>query len=275
MGCLCCIICAMRKLILLVLFVLTISAGCGGKKASDLTKSELLPFTVGEKSTYVIAWKGIPVGRATATIEELTTFKGHEVYKVVVIAKTTAFLSKLFKVEDSFISYMDKDTLLSRHYECTIREGKYKKDLIVDYDLDNLKAIYKNLQDGSVKTCPIKKEIHDPVSGTYFFRTIPLKVGENIEITINQSEENYGIYGSVEKRSKVDLGKFGKRDTFLIKPYLKLKGKKLKRANTWGYVSADNRRLILFVSVKVLEIPWIGEVTATLEKVEYISPSKN
>ena len=32
----------------------------------------------------------------------------------------------------------------------------------------------RNLKDGSVKTCPINKDVQDPVSAFYFFRTVPL-----------------------------------------------------------------------------------------------------
>ena len=233
------------------------------------------PFTVGEKCTYVIAWKGVPVGRATATIEELKKFKNFDVYKIKVIAKTNDFLSVFFKIEDTFTSYVDRDTLISRHYESTIREGSYKKDLIVDYDLEKSIAIYRNLQDGSRKTCPVEKNVHDSVSAAYYFRTIPLEVGDNIKIIVNQSEKNYEMVGNVEKLSDVDIPNMGVFGTFLIKAYRKLDGKKMKQADSWGYISADDKRLILYVNVKVLAIPWIGEVTATLEKVEYISPAKN
>jgi len=233
-----------------------------------------VPFKVGEKLHYVIAWQGIPVGDATVTVETLMPFKDYEVYKIVVHAKTNAFLSMLFKIDDTFISYIDKDKLISRRCENIIREGNYKKDLIVDYDSKKLIATYTNLGDGSVKTCPIEKNVQDPVSAAYFFRTIPMNVGDEINLVINHSEKNYVISGDVEKKTTFNLRKIGTFEAFLIKPYLKLDNKKLKRANTWGYLSADEKRIILYVNIKVLEIPWIGEVTATLANIEYVSPTQ-
>ena len=238
------------------------------KHAAEPTDSRP-PFTVGEKLTYLMAWKRIPVGTATVTVEALTTFKGYDVYKIVVTAKTNVFLSKLFKVEDTFTSYMDRDKLISRRYEATIREGRYKKDLVVDYDFAKHLATYRNLTDGSVKTTPVEKNVHDPISAAYFFRTMSLKTGDKIKITVNLCERNYVIFADVEKMVTADLPESGTFEAFMIKPYIELEGKRQKRAMARGYISAGKRRLVLYAVIKVLEIPWIGNVTATLREISY------
>jgi hypothetical protein len=250
------------------------------EKVTTLSASEKItsfnePFTVGERFHYIIAWQGIPVGEATATIESLINFNNYEVYKIVVKAQTNDFLSKLFKIDDTFISYMDRNRLISRHYEAIIREGKYKKDLVVDYDFENLTATYTNLQDGSVKQCQIEKDVQDPVSAAYYFRTIPMDEGKEIELVVNHSEKNFKIYGDVEGKTEFDAQNIGTFEAFLIKPYLKTGDKKLRHTNIWGYLSADEKKLILYVNIKALEIPWLGEVTATLDRIEYISPTEN
>jgi hypothetical protein len=275
----------MKTRIFAILALLILVSGCARtarirrpsvtEAASQEIAEPKASFTVGEKFTYLIAWKGIRVGTATITVEELTTFKEYEVYKIVVAAKTNDFLSKLFRVEDTFTSYMDKDKLISRHYEAVQREGKYKKDIVVDYDFENYIATYKNLRDGSVKTASIKENVQDPVSAAYFFRTVPVRVGDKIEVTVNLNEKNYDIHADIDKSASITLPEIGTFDAFLIRPYVKLKGKRQRRGKVWGYLSRDERRLALFWVVKVLEIPWIGEVTATLKKVEYISPSKD
>ncbi|MGB2705990.1 MAG: DUF3108 domain-containing protein [Candidatus Omnitrophota bacterium] len=270
----------MKKRILLILLLVVFAAGCAGTarirrtEVSETVREEIVKpesfFTVGEKFTYLVAWKGIPVGRATSTIEELTTFKEYRVYKIVLRARTNKFLSKLFKVDDTFTTYMDKDMLISRRYEAVIREGRYKKDLVVDYDFKKCLAIYKNLMDGSVNTLPVEKDVQDPVSAAYFLRTIPVTVGDKIKINVNLNEKNYRVLGDIEKRALVTLPEIGTFEAFLVRPYVKLNGKRQRKGSAWGYLSADRRRLGLFAVVKVLEIPWIGEVTATLKKVEYL-----
>ena len=272
-----------RRILVFLLLVLFCISGCARTatikrlKASKVIQDKIIKpkhyFIVGEKLTFLGAWKGIPIGKATATVEEITKFKDYEVYKIVVVAKTNDFLSKFFKVEDTFTSYVDTTTLTSRHYESIIKEGNYRKNLVIDYDFEKNIALSTNLRDGSVKTCLVEKNVHDPISAAYFVRTMPMKIGDVIEITVHQSEENYVVGGKIEKKSVVTLPTLGAFTAFLIRPYLKLKGKKLGWAKIWGYTSDDENRFILYLHINVLKIPWVGEVTGTLEKIEYISPA--
>jgi len=247
---------------------------CHGKTRKSISQKSVASeasFIVGEKFTYLAAWKGIPVGSATVTLEELTIVNGFEVYKIVVRAQTNKFLSRIFKVDDVFTSYMDKDKLVSRRYEGLIREGNYRKNLIVNYDDKKNLAVYRNLTDGSTKTCLTLENVRDPICAAYFFRTIPLKTGDQVQMAVNLCENNYELIGNIMKTADVDLAGLGRFNAFLVEPYIKLKGKLQKRATARGYISADKKRLGLFMVLRVLEIPWIGEVTATLKKVEYVN----
>lgn len=275
----------MKRVVLLIVALAIFAQGCAGtakirrptagKAASEEVAEPQPALTVGEKLIFRAAWKGLSVGHGSATVEELTTFKGYEVYKVVIVARTNKVLSKLFKVEDTFTSYIDKNMLTSRRYEAIIREGRYKKDLVVDYDFEKNIAIYTNLKDGSVKTCPVEKNVHDPISAAYFFRTMPIKVGDKIKLTINLNEKNYEVIADIEKRVNINIAALGSFDAFLVRPYVRLHGKRQRRAKGWGYITTSAKRLCPYIAVKVLEIPWIGVVTATLEKVEYVAPVKD
>ncbi|MFH1593136.1 MAG: DUF3108 domain-containing protein [Candidatus Omnitrophota bacterium] len=274
----------MKRILLFIILASLFFAGCAKtarirRPSAKIALSEKIEdpspaFTVGERLTYMVAWKGIRVGTGTITIEELTSFKGYEVYKVVAIARTNEFLSRLYKVEDTFISYIDTGKLISRHYESIQREGRYKKDLVVDYDFDKKIAIYKNLLDGSVKTCKIEENVQDPVSAAFFFRTIQAKVGDTIKITVNLNERNYEIFANISKRAEVVFPGIGAFDAFLLKPYVMKEGKRQRDASAWGYISSDEKRLGLYIVLKILKIPLVGEVTATLEKVEYLNSQR-
>ena len=274
----------MKVKALVVLTLVLFISGCAGTAAvKRIAPGETTPesvtkpnstFTVGEKLTLEGAWQGINIGNATATIEELMTFRGYEVYKIVVVAKTNKFLFKLFPVEDIFTSYVDSTTFTSRHYEAKRREGNYRKHLVVDYDFDKLTATYTNLKDGTVKTSTIVKDVHDPISASYFCRTIPINVGEEVKIKVNLNEKNYEITAPIVKKVSMTISDLGTFEAFLVKPYIKLDGKRQKRARTWGYISTGEKRLPLYGDVKVLEIPLVGNVTGILKKVEYIEPVK-
>ena len=277
-------IAGMKKVILCIL-ALVLIAGCARtarikrvsvkkpvQKEAAATERHL---NVGEKLTYLVAWKSIPVGLATVTLEEITKIEDYRVYKIVLVAQTNKFLSKIFPVRDTLISYVDTEKIISRRYEAVIREGRYKKDLIVDYDPVKQVATYKNSRDGTVKTCAIQKDVRDPVCAAYYLRTIPLTLGGNIKLTVNLCENNYEIFAEISEEADIDLGKLGSFGAYLIKPCVMLKGEPQKRGKARGYVSTDEKRLPLFIVVKVLEIPWIGEVTATLKKIETSGRLKN
>ncbi len=267
-----------RNIIFPVLLSLVI-AGCGNMSVITPIHNARVPqitdpntrgnIKVGEKLSFLIAWKGIPVGHATSEVKELTTLEGRPVYKIVVNARGTDFLNKFFTVEDTFISYADKETLESRRFEATIREGNYKKDLVVTYDVDKKIAYYKNERDGTVKTCPVNGNTYDPVCAAYYLRTLPIRVGESPAAFITVSEKNYAVRADVESVAAVSMPGMNESEAFLIRPRVKEEGKDFKRGKAWGYMSTDEKRLILFVFVNVLEIPWIGGVTARLEKIEY------
>lgn len=272
----------MRRILLFVILAALATGGCAGtaiiRRAplEELVLAEIpepKPYlTVGEKLTFRAAWKGISIGRGTAFVSELTKHKGYDVYKVVVKARTNAFLSKLFRVDDTFTSYIDKHTLTTRGFEGIIREGRYKKDVIVDFDFEKNIASYTNTRDGTVKTAPIEKDIHDPISAAYSFRTSVFKGGEKIRYIVNLNEKNYEIIVNIGDMAKITIPGLGSFNAFLVEPYVRLGGKRQNRGKAWGYITADEKRIPPFVAVRVLEIPWIGQVTATLENVEYVSP---
>ena len=147
----------------------------------------------------------------------------------MVAAKTNQFLSKLFPVTDTYTSYMDKERLISRRYEASLREGRYKKDLVVDYDSKKNVATYTNLTDGTVKACPTRKNVRDPICAAYYLRTVPLKSGDKINIDVNLCEHNYEVIGDITKKVHVSIPEVGTFDEFLIRRYVKLNGKRQKR----------------------------------------------
>ena len=269
-----------KKLSLVLLLLVVCVTGCARTarikriKPDDPAAKEpskaVTAFTVGERATFTGSWKGIPIGEATVTTEDIIAYKGFEVYKVVVVAKTSKIISQFYKVEDTLISYIDTKDFTSRHCEAIRREGRYKKDVIVDYDFDKRLAIYNNLLDGTVKTCPIKERVHDPISAAYYFRTVPMKLGDELHVTVNVNEENYDVYGKIEKKCSITIPGLEKHEALLIKPYIKAKGKRQRRASTWGYISTGEKRLPLYGVIKILEIPWIGDISGTIKKVEYL-----
>lgn len=228
--------------------------------------SRRIPFHVNKRFVYLIAWNGIPVGSVTAESGDVIEYRGREVYVVTIVTASNKFLSRIYRVEDTYISYIDTETMSSMRYEANREEGSYRKKIIVEYDFDKMEAIYYSLLDGSVKRCDIKENVQDPVSAMCYFMTLPLKVGDRISYVVNLNEKNYDLYGEVKDIEVVKLPEMGNFPAFRIVPSASLKGKEYRRGRGWMYFSADDSRYPLY---GVVRIPF-GRVTATLRSVEDI-----
>lgn len=227
------------------------------------TKSKL---HVGKRFTFLIAWNGIPVGRIMAGVEGTKEYRGYEVYVAKVVTESNKFLSKIYRVEDTYTSYVDTTDITSRRYEADREEGNYRKHVIVEYDFDKKEATYTSLTDGSVKKCPIKENVQDPVSSMCYFMTLPVKLGDEINITVNLNEKNYELYAKIESLDLVKVKNLDSLPAFRVRPYTFLKGKEVRKGSAWMYFSADNNRYPLY---GVVRIPF-GRVTATLRSIEDI-----
>lgn len=220
----------------------------------------------GKRFIYLMAWNKIPVGRIVAEISRPQAYKGYDVYVVTLVTESNKFLSRIYRVEDTYTSYVDTRTITSRGFEADRKEGNYRKHVIVEYDFEAMEATYTNLTDGSVKNCPIDPNVQDPVSAMCYFMTLPIRKGEMVGITINLNEKNYELFGKVEDLGIVKLSELGSFPAFRVRPYAELKGERVRKGSAWMYFLATDSRYPLYGGVR---IPF-GRVTATLRAVEDI-----
>jgi len=236
------------------------------KEEAEISMAERHDLFRKRRFTYLMAWNGIPVGKIIAVIGDVVEYKGRDVHVVTIKTESNKYLSKIYRVEDIYTSYVDAETVTSRRYEADRKEGNYRKHLVVEYDFDRMKAVYTNLTDGSVKECAIRENVQDPVSAMCYFMTLPISVGDRLNITVNLNEKNYDLYGKVEKLDMIDLPDLGTFPAFRIRPYAEVGGKKYKRGSGYLYFTSDKERRPIY---GVVWIPF-GKVTATLRSVEEI-----
>lgn len=217
----------------------------------------------GEELTYKIKWLGIPVGVATSRINGIKKINGRNAYELVITAKTNDFCSRIYKIEDRYVSYMDVEELYTLRHEVYRREGRYKKDAITDFDQVNHKAYFKHLFNGSKKVVDIPPRVQDSVSIAYYFRLVPVKLGEMKKFSVYNNESVYQIYGTIEKKVTIKVPYIGLKEAFLIQPYAKLKGEEVRKGNARGYFSCDEKRVPL---ISIVKGPVFTEVVAYLVK---------
>ncbi len=261
--------------ILVICTLMPYLSGCGtgacfkkitsGLKKDVVIEAPTPKLRVGEKFIYRASWMGISVGTASLEVKELTKINGHEVYHIVARAKSNAFLSAIFKVDDEIHSYIDKDGLFSWRLERKMREGRYKADETMDFNQDKHVATYHSLRNGSVKTVEIPKETQDEISCFYFFRTQDAKVGESVFIDVNSDEKNWIVEVKVLEKGLLKVGRLGTFNAFLAEPHatFRFKNTPLKEGKMQIWFSADKERIPLMVKIKA---PIAGSVSAVLKQ---------
>ena len=219
-----------------------------------------------EKLFYAVKWLGIQVGTITASIKGIKEINGRKAYELEVTAKTNAFCSAIYRIDDRFVSYMDTQNFYTLRHEVYRREGRYKKDAITDFDNRSKKAHFKNLVDKSEKFFDIPYGVQDTLSACYYFRLLPVQIGKKIEYAVYNNEKVYQLFGIIESKGYIRLPRVGKKPAFYIQPYAQIEGEQVKKGKASGYFSVDSKRLPLLA---VVQAPMFTEVTASLDTIEY------
>ena len=229
-----------------------------------------IPFQVGERVSYVLKWSIIPVGEAELQVLDGEAKIGEPAYLFQVRARSYRFIDLFYKVRDHIESYTDRDITHSLLYVKHQREGRYKREVRVEFDWEQSKAHYYS-KGRHEKTLPLAPGTFDPLSVFFAFRLIPLS--DNLEVEAPVTDGKNCVMGRARvirrEKVKIDAGEF---DTFLVEPDLQHVGgifKKSKDAKLQVWVTADDRRIV----VKAKSSVAVGHFTAELVSAECVLPS--
>ena len=191
---------------ILMMFSLNLNAQVG----DTLCDLRNIAFHSGEymkyKVGYALSLMWIKAGQVEFSVKDVE-LRGREAYHIVGEGGTYSFYEWLFKVDDKYETYIDKETLLPLRFVRKIEEGNYKYFNQVDFDHKNnsctsLKGTYK------VPDC-----IQDILSAVYVCRNLDfsnVNVNDTVPFNIFLDNQVYPIYvrylGKETIRTK--LGKF-------------------------------------------------------------------
>ncbi len=220
-------------------------------------------FEVGEKLTYSLGWQFVVVGHAVLEVLPDEEIDGRPVRSFKMTARTGKVVSGIFKVRDNLSSLAEYDLSRSLGYTKIQREGKTRKDVTVDFDWENLNALYFEALGGGTHTTPILENTLDPLSAFYFVRMQDFGVGSVIKgpMTDGKRCKKAEIRVVARERIKVNGKKY---DTFKLVPNLKEVGgvfEKEKDAVVEIWVTADHRHIPVKLKSKVA----VGSFVAELE----------
>ncbi|GAB5563614.1 MAG: DUF3108 domain-containing protein [Winogradskyella sp.] len=225
-------------------------------------------FQKGEWFKFRMSYSGwFKAGEATLKVNE-KNLNGKSVYHVVGKGKTTGAVNLFFKVRDRYESYFDKNTGSPYKFIRKIDEGGHTKDIEIDFDHKEGKAIVNNKKKKKIDTFSTEKDVQDMVSMYYYLRNsidVPsLKIGDEIQTNMFFDEENYGFKLKFLGRETVKIRLNGNRvkiNALKFRPYV-MAGRVFKEEESLTlWVSDDENKIPLKIHADLA----VGSLRADLE----------
>ncbi len=231
--------------------------------SSGAASAPSAPFSSGERLHYSISWRIFTAGEATIYLEHQSP-----VWQATIKAESTGFASKLYTVNDTFISRFDDAAMCSQSLVKLVHEGKRHREIRIDFEKNRKMAVLKEIDLAESKLLrqaenPIPECAYDVVSALFHVRTRPLEVGKNFQVNINDGAQTFPITVEVQAREEVKTPA-GTFRTIRIEPKV-FGGTLLRRSGRMQlWLSDDPQRLLVELKAKLF---W-GTISAVLARVE-------
>ena len=243
----------MRKLVILIIFVLT--AGFSSQKERA--------FDVGEWFKFRIHYGVINAGYATLEVKEAVR-NNKKVYHAIGKGYTTGMSRFFFKVDDTYESYFDKETGNPYQFVRKIDEGGYTKNQEGFTNPGTNRILVKDYKNKKEKTFVVPANTQDIMSTFYYLRNHPnidkLKVGEAIAIDMFFDDETTKFKLKFIGREDIST-KFGTIPTMIFRPLVQ-SGRVFKEQESLTvWISDDNNKLPVRIKASLA----VGSIKADLD----------
>lgn len=226
-------------------------------KSYDIKKIKNTAFSYGEKLEYRVHYGPLTGGYATFAVgAKPVEVNNRKSYYIKVDGKSSGMVDVMFKVRDSYESYVDEEAIIPWKCIKRVKEGGYTDNDLILFDHVNG---YANSRRGKVS---IFQQTQDVVSAIYFARTtnmVNAKVGDVFPVNFYMDAENYQLRFKFIGRETIetDVGTFR---TLVIRPQL-IKGRVFKDDEALTlWVSDDENKIPLKVESDI----FVGSITAEL-----------
>lgn len=223
-------------------------------------------FEVGEKLTFIVRYGPIVAGTAVMSVPEVVTVNGRPCYHLLSEAYTNSFFSRLYRVEDRVSSFTDVDGIFSWRYEKNQREGSFRDERVVDFDLAAQLAI--TTKNGKRDTVAIPLFVQDIISAFYYIRTQKLEPGDTVYVDNYDNGKILPLKIAVYRREKIKV-RAGKFNCLVVEPHLKTPGLYNQKGRLIVHLTDDERKIPVMTTTQLyIKAFNLGNVVAELEKIE-------
>ncbi|MFA8434164.1 MAG: DUF3108 domain-containing protein [Marinifilaceae bacterium] len=225
--------------------------------SSILAEDQPRAYQSGEHLKYVIHYGLIRGGRASLSVKT-EKLKDQEVFHMVLTGRTVGLPNAIYRVKDTYESYVDPETSLPIKAIRNIREGRYRKynELEFDHQNNTVKSKLSGVHE-------VPDNIQDILSAFYFARqnlfTPSLKKGDIVVVQTYFADELFPLrirfmgYETIRSR-------MGKIKCFKFVPVV-ITGRAFKNEDDMTiWISADQNKLPIRVKFNL----FIGSVKCDL-----------
>ncbi|MRI01429.1 DUF3108 domain-containing protein [Kriegella sp. EG-1] len=222
-------------------------------------------FKPGEWLKFRLHYGFLNASYATLQVKN-AEINGKSVYHVVGKGRTSGFASIFFKVDDRYESYFDKEEGKPYKFVRKIDEGGYTKDVEIDFDHTNDKAVLNDKKNKFKKEFELQDSIQDLISAFYYLRNYyePKDLVQGESITLKMLYDDDGIFNFKLKYlgDEIVNTKFGKVKCFKFRPYVQ-SGRVFKEQESLSlWVSADKNKLPIRIKADLA----VGSIKADLDQ---------
>ncbi len=269
----------MKKLVLLIFLSIGISLNAQKSYTNDLAVNSTKvkakskknnnvrgesAFKPGEWLKFRLHYGFLNASYATLQVKN-AELNDKKVYHVVGHGETTGFASIFFKVDDTYESYFSKEDGKPYKFVRKINEGGYTKDVEINFDYEEEKAVLEDKKNKKTKNFELKDSIQDLISAFYYLRNnyIPEDLVEGKAVNLKMLFDDDGVFDFKLKYLGTEIikTKFGKVKCYKFRPLVQ-SGRIFKEKESLSlWVSADENRIPIRISADLA----VGAIKADLE----------
>lgn len=244
----------MKKFITLILICLTTFTAAQKKAYSD-----------GEWFKFRIHYGLITAGYATLRVDD-TLAQGKEVHHVQGEGHTVGLTKMLFKVDDYYQSYIDRELNIPYRFIRKIDEGGYTKDIEIDFNHEAGTALVTNNKHNTVDVVSFEENVQDMVSSFYYLRnkldTQNIQLNDVIDMNMFFDRGNYKFRLKFLGRETLKTT-FGNVPTMIFRPYVESGRVFEEEESLTVWVTDDDNKMPILIKADLM----VGSLKGTL--IEY------
>ena len=221
-------------------------------------------FKAGEMIEYRLHYGFITAGEGTVeTSPDLVKINNRPCYRVTVSGKTSGAFDAMYKVRDTWRSFVDTGAFVSQRFYWDIHEGKYTKEETVYFDHINRKIRSEEKNEATREFDKVPQNLQDIISGYYYLRNVDFSKMKDDEVLPVKGffDDKYFDFKVKYKGKEVVKTKFGKINCLKLIPIMPKNELFDGEGSVSFYVTDDLNKIPVKVAAKM----FIGSIEVDIK----------